>query len=97
MGLTVAVQKGLPEIEAMLEQNGFHVVSMEHSKEPVSAVVYSGVAETWEVLPSLENYTGMDTVGSNSPMGLVLVNATGFSPQEVVDLLNNRLSGQNEG
>jgi len=94
MGLTVAVQEGLPEIEAMLEQNGFHVVSMEHSGEPVSAVVYSGVAETWEVLPSLENYNGVSPVGAEGPVGVVLINARSHTPREVVDLLNNRLHNE---
>ncbi|MDA8233605.1 MAG: YkuS family protein [Clostridia bacterium] len=94
MGLTVAVQDSLPEIKIMLEQGGFHVVSMEHSREPVSAVVYSGVAETWEPIPSLENYSGVDPIGRDGAMGVVLVNATGFTTQEVVKLVSHRLAGE---
>jgi hypothetical protein len=94
VGLTIAVQEGLPEIEAMLEQNGFHVVSLEHSKEPVSAIVYSGVAETWEGMPSIENYAGTDPIGNQGPRGTVLVNTTGYTPQEVVELLNTRLASR---
>ena len=74
----ITVETGLSEIKDFLNERGYDVTDLEKCARSVEAVVYSGQA-----LPALGRYP----CATNT----VLVNATGVTPQEVAEQLENRL------
>ncbi|ADG83826.1 hypothetical protein Tfer_1524 [Thermincola ferriacetica] len=96
MSLKVAVQKGLYETERVLQDSGYDVVSLEENEEPVDAIVYSGVSNDLTGFDSVDYFGDGTTMGINSPSGVLLINAQGYSPHEVAGILNSKFSGMGE-
>ena len=92
MALTIGVQRGLLEISTKLQENGYDVVSMESAEKPLAAVIYSGVNSDFTGFQQLEYYSDQASMSvADNTSGLVLINAQGFNPQEVVSILEGRL------
>ena len=90
----IAVQNGLSEISSFLEQHGYEVVSMEEYMDPVDAVVYTGVDEGWTGMYSFSNMGG--NLNSGGTGGTVLVNAQGWTPEQVESMLASRVGVNND-
>lgn len=75
----ISVDPELVEVKNHLAEQGYEVVAMTECVRPVEAVVYSG-----QPLPD-------QTRRSGRAKNTVLVNATGLSPVEVVDKMEDGL------
>lgn len=93
MPLKVAVQNGLSEVDKVLRDSGYDVVSMEETDDPVDAIVYYGVSNDLTGFDAVDYFGDGATMGVNSPSGVMLINAQGYSPEEVANLLNSNFSG----
>lgn len=96
MTITVAVQSGLSQVAGKLTEQGYRVVSMEDSMEPVDVVVYSGVSDDLTVFDTVDYYGDGATMGVSSPSGVMLVNAHNITPDDIVSLINGRFGWMEE-
>ncbi|PKM80438.1 MAG: hypothetical protein CVU89_13830 [Firmicutes bacterium HGW-Firmicutes-14] len=92
MPLKVAVQRGLEEIARGLAGRGYEVVGMEDNTGPVDVIVYSGVSNDLTGFDTVDFYGDGLTMGVSNPSGVMLVNAHSHSPEQVVSIINSRLS-----
>lgn len=79
MSRLVSVESGLEDIKAHLNAQGYDVVDMMGCVRPIEAVVYSG--------EPLVNSLSVPLAAKST----ILVNATGLTPEEVVNHIENKL------
>lgn len=82
--VTVAVQQGLGEIKAKLEEEGFQVVDIADTRADIAAMVYSSSIEPWAYEAGQAGEDSL-TAGTGSSEGFVLMlNAAEMDSEEIV-------------
>ncbi len=78
----IAVQKGLDEGKETVEGQGYAVVDMDDTREPIDAIIYSGSFSVFDYSGSFTNvYTGGDN------KFVTMINADEKTLAEIVDIL----------
>lgn len=92
MSWVIALEEGLEDIREYLLNKGFHVVDWGNESLMVDAVVYRGRSlaeiQTEQIMSAADpiyDYTG------NNSFGVLLVNAQNKTPQEVYEIIKNRV------
>jgi hypothetical protein len=92
MSRVIALEEGLEDIGEFLRNKGFQVIAWGDQNSPIDAVVYIGrrldeiqATQFPSAMESLYDYTGGDSYG------VLLVNAQNRTPQEVYEIIKNRV------
>jgi hypothetical protein len=85
--MVVAVQKGLENLADQLRQMEFEVVVFGEYQHPIDAVVYSGGGFD---SGSITNVNTSISAGTHGHHGVLLVNASNKSAEEVARILRRR-------
>ncbi|MDD4568679.1 MAG: YkuS family protein [Tepidanaerobacteraceae bacterium] len=92
MSRVIALEEGLDDIGEYLREKGLQIVSWGDYNSVVDAIVYFGhklediqAAEYPSTIDSLSSDTG------NGAYGVLLVNAQDKTPQEVYEIIKNRV------
>ncbi|HOC09961.1 MAG: YkuS family protein [Tepidanaerobacteraceae bacterium] len=92
MSLLVALEEGLEEIKEYLRSKGLQTVNLGNENMAVDAVVYKDRSlseiQAEQILSSADSL--QDYAGGNS-YGVLLVNARDKTPQEVYEIIKNRV------
>jgi hypothetical protein len=88
---TIAIERGLEELKAILEQRGYHAVYEDEITGYVSAYVYQGPNTLGQQAfhSSLNNSLLSGTAAENT--GILLVNARDKTPDEIIAMIENRI------
>ena len=79
--MIIAVQKGMGDTGEQLRARGFDVVTYGEYNYPIDAVVYMGNKQS----PLMMNMT------ADNQSSVLMVNATGKTPDDIEEILNRRL------
>jgi len=87
----IAVQRGLEDIKSFLELNGYETVYTDEISSPVYACVYME-SENKQVYSKLNSLLENQLTGAVNGItqGVLLVNAKGRQPEEILRILSNR-------
>jgi diphthamide synthase subunit DPH2 len=92
MSRVIALEEGLEDIGDYLRNKGFQVVAWDDQNSAVDAVVYMGCrleeiqsSQFLSATESVYDYTG------GGSYGVLLVNAQNRTPQEVYEIIRNRV------
>jgi len=92
MSWVIALEEGLEDINEYLRNKGFNVVDLGDKNMVVDAVVYKGrilsEIQTEQIMSSADSI--YDYTGGNS-FGVLLVNAQNKTPQQVYEIIKNRV------
>jgi hypothetical protein len=92
MSWVIALEEGLEDIREYLQNKGFQVVDWGNQSLIVDAVVYRGRSlakiQTEQIMSAADPI--YDYKGNNS-FGVLLVNAQNKTPQEVYEIIKNRV------
>ncbi len=80
----ISIQKGLDEIERLLRDAGHEVLYMGEGDIGADVTIMNGVDTVYE---EIENSQCM--YNGNEDHQMLVINATNYSPQEVLELVNN--------
>lgn len=89
----IALEEGLDDVREFLQSRGFHTVSWGEETTPVDAVVYTG-RKLGDIFN--QDYNSMTSALADDPVGdraygVLLVNAQDKTPQEVYEIIKNRV------
>ncbi|NLZ51765.1 MAG: YkuS family protein [Thermoanaerobacteraceae bacterium] len=92
MSWVIALEEGLEDIREYLRNKGLHVVDWSNKNIRVDAVVYRGrslsAIQSEQIMSATDQI--YDYTGENS-FGVLLVNAQNKTPQEVYEIIKNRV------
>lgn len=88
---TIALERGLENLKAALEQRGYHAVFEDEITGYVSAYVYQGENTLGQqaLHASLNNSLLSATDSENA--GILLINARDRTPDEIIAMIENRV------
>ncbi|TYP57422.1 YkuS family protein [Thermosediminibacter litoriperuensis] len=93
MSRVIALEDGLEELGQYLRQRGFITVPWSQVSGPVDAVVYTG-RKLKEITMTPYNSSSeelSDELNPGSPFGVLLVNAEDRTPEEIYEIIKNRI------
>lgn len=83
---TIAVQDGLEDIKTVLREKGHRIVPYVEAAHSADIAVISGIDSAYE-----EIETAQCMIKDNSGSEMLLINATGMTPEQVVNRIENNL------
>lgn len=83
---TIAVQDGLEDIKAMLKEKGHIIVPYVEAAHSADIAVISGIDSAYE-----EMETAQCMIKGNDGSELLLINATGMTPEQVLDRVEHNV------
>jgi len=86
--LVVAVENDLVELKNSLKERGYDVVDPENYNYPIDAIIYGGNA--FQISHISRNNMPESSMSSRGSYGVFMINSTGKSIEEIVDMLNHR-------
>jgi hypothetical protein len=86
----VAIEEGLEDLGDFLRAHGFKVVDWKEENAVVDALIYKGQKLESIFSSTLGQGTGTLESSTGYPAGVLLVNAQGKTPQEVLKILTQR-------
>lgn len=87
--MVIAVERGLNDIKKHLEFKGYTVVDGYSYRGAIDAYVYENMG--FSVIDDFNSYSQ----NSAQSAGVLIVNAKNKSPEEIADILKNRVYGEN--
>jgi len=87
--MVIAVERGLNDIKKYLEYIGYTVVDGYSYRGPIDAYVYENMG-----FSAVDDFNSYSQSSSQSE-GMLIVNAKNKSPEEIADILKNRVYGEN--
>ena len=93
MSRVVALEQGLEHIGEYLKSKGYTVVPWEQAPMAVDAVVYTGrkLDDIYSNSFSQVRNALSDDIKENNPCGVLLVNAQNKTPEQVYEIIKNRV------
>lgn len=86
--IIVAVQKELNNIKDALKNKGYEVVTLGEYNYPIDAMIYEG--RSFQISYISSNNMPVMSVDSRSNYGVLMINATGKSIDEIERILKRR-------
>lgn len=87
--MVIAIERGLTQIQRYLEYKGYTVVDGYSYRGAIDAYVYENMGMS--VTDDFNSYSQ----NSTQPTGILIVNAKNKSPEEIENILKNRVYGEN--
>ena len=87
--MVIAVERGLNDIKRHLEYKGYTVVDGYSYRGAIDAYVYENMG--FSAVDDFNSYSQ----GSSQALGVLIVNAKNKSPEEITEILEKRVYGEN--
>lgn len=80
----ISIQKGLNDIEQLLVNSGYEVVSIGQNDDDAAVTIFTGVDNAYEEIePAQCRFSG------DSEHEMLVINASGMTPDQVLNLIKN--------